>query len=67
MQGRTDIELNQNGIDAAKDLGSRLQGARFDKIFSSPLKHDVSPRAQKERDHFLAYNDTPYACVKLAQ
>ncbi len=27
---------------------------------------DVSPRAQKERDHFLAYNDTPYACVKLA-
>ena len=28
---------------------------------------DVSPRAAKERDHFLAYNDTPYACVKLAE
>ncbi len=28
---------------------------------------DVSPRAQKERDCFLAYNDTPYACVKLAK
>lgn len=28
---------------------------------------DVSPRAAKERDRFLAYNDTPYACVKLAQ
>ncbi len=28
---------------------------------------DVSPRAQKERDRFLAYNDTPYACVKLAE
>lgn len=27
---------------------------------------DVSPRAQKERDCFLAYNDTPYACVRLA-
>ncbi|MBP5447586.1 MAG: hypothetical protein J6X95_05735, partial [Treponema sp.] len=27
---------------------------------------DVSPRAQKERDRFLAYNDTPYACVLLA-
>ena len=27
---------------------------------------DVSPRAAKERDRFLAYNDTPYACVKLA-
>lgn len=28
---------------------------------------DVSPRAQKERDRFLAYNDTPYACVRLAE
>ncbi len=28
---------------------------------------DVSPRAAKERDHFLAYNDTPYACVRLAE
>lgn len=27
---------------------------------------DVSPRAAKERDRFLAYKDTPYACVKLA-
>ena len=27
---------------------------------------DVSARAAKERDRFLAYNDTPYACVKLA-
>ena len=28
---------------------------------------DVSPRAAKERDRFLAYNDTPFACVKLAK
>ena len=28
---------------------------------------DVSPRAAKERDRFLAYNDTPYACVRLAE
>ena len=28
---------------------------------------DVFPRAAKERDRFLAYNDTPYACVKLAK
>ncbi len=27
---------------------------------------DVSARAAKERDRFLAYNDTPYACVRLA-
>ncbi len=41
LQGRTDIELNQNGIDAAKDLGRRLQDVHFDKIFSSPLKRAV--------------------------
>ena len=141
MQGRTDIELNQNGIDAAIALGRQLAGVRFDKIFSSPLKRavhtaqlirqgvcegqgiapesleiqtdprliemsfgvgegclcdewfadgspyrffftqpqkfpkppqdesfdDVSARAKKAAEKFLAYNDTPYACVKLAQ
>ena len=41
LQGRTDIELNQNGIDVAKDLGRRLQDVHFDKIFSSPLKRAV--------------------------
>ncbi len=28
---------------------------------------DASPRAAKERDRFLAYNDTPYACIRLAE
>ncbi|MBR5096267.1 MAG: hypothetical protein IK094_04070 [Treponema sp.] len=28
---------------------------------------DVSARAKKAAEKFLAYNDTPYACVKLAQ
>ncbi len=41
MQGRTDTELNQNGIDAAKELGRALRDVRFDKIFSSPLKRAV--------------------------
>ena len=41
MQGRTDIELNQNGIDAAVALGCELADIRFDKIFSSPLKRAV--------------------------
>lgn len=41
LQGRTDIELNQNGIAAAKALGEQLKDVRFDKIFSSPLKRAV--------------------------
>lgn len=41
LQGRTDIELNQNGIDAAVALGRRLKDVHFDKIFSSPLKRAV--------------------------
>ena len=28
---------------------------------------DISARAKKAEEKFLAYNDTPYACVKLAQ
>lgn len=38
LQGRTDIELNEEGIDAAKNLGKRLEQVHFDQIFSSPLK-----------------------------
>lgn len=38
LQGRSDTRLNQNGIDAAKNLGVRLRGVHFDKIFSSPLQ-----------------------------
>lgn len=41
LQGRADIELNQNGIDAAVALGRRLKDVHFDKIFSSPLKRAV--------------------------
>lgn len=38
LQGRSDTRLNQNGIDAAKTLGAKLRGVRFDKIFCSPLQ-----------------------------
>lgn len=38
LQGRSDTHLNQNGIDAAKNLGAQLRGVRFDKIFCSPLQ-----------------------------
>lgn len=38
LQGRSDTRLNQNGIDAAKQLGGQLRGIHFDTIFCSPLQ-----------------------------
>lgn len=38
LQGNQDIELNENGRSAARNLGDRLQDIAFDCIFSSPLK-----------------------------
>ena len=37
LQGRTDIELNENGREAARELGRALENVDFDKIYSSPL------------------------------
>ncbi len=37
LQGRADIELNENGRCAAGDLGRVLENVEFDKIYSSPL------------------------------
>lgn len=38
LQGRTDIELNEEGISAAKELCEKLKDIHFDRIYSSPLK-----------------------------
>ena len=39
FQGRTNTELNENGISAAVELGKKLAGEniRFERIYSSPL------------------------------
>lgn len=37
MQGRTDIPLNEKGIEQAKVVGEKLRGINFDAIFYSPL------------------------------
>ncbi|MFR8249884.1 MAG: histidine phosphatase family protein [Lachnospiraceae bacterium] len=38
MQGRTDIELNENGIRLAKITGEKLKDVHFDLAIASPLK-----------------------------
>lgn len=38
LQGSTDIPLNQNGIDLAKETAEGLRDVPFDLIFTSPLK-----------------------------
>lgn len=38
MQGRTDIPLNETGREQAREVGEKLKGIEFDKVFSSPLK-----------------------------
>ena len=38
IQGRTDIELNQTGIDQAVQIKEKFKDIKFDKVFSSPLK-----------------------------
>lgn len=37
IQGRTDIELNENGREMARQLGEHLKDVSFDCIYSSPL------------------------------
>lgn len=37
LQGQTDIELDEEGIAAAKSLGIRLADTEFDCVYSSPL------------------------------
>lgn len=37
LQGRADIELNENGREAAGKLGIELESVFFDKIYCSPL------------------------------
>ncbi len=37
-QGRIDISLNKTGIEQAKKIKKKLEGIKFDKVFSSPLK-----------------------------
>ncbi len=37
LQGNKDIELNENGIAAAKAFGKEIKNLYFDRVYSSPL------------------------------
>lgn len=41
VQGRRDIELNQTGLEQAKELAQKLSGVKFDVCFASPLKRTL--------------------------
>ena len=38
LQGQTDTELNEYGIELARVTGRNMKGIKFDKCISSPLK-----------------------------
>ena len=55
-QGRKDIELNEVGINQAKQLKEKLSNIKFDIVFSSPLKRAYKT-AQIITDHPIIVDD----------
>ena len=45
VQGRSDIELNNNGIQEAKLLGLSLKDEKIDAFYASPLKRAITTAA----------------------
>lgn len=42
LQGKSDTELNENGIRVAKEVHEVIKDIKFDYVFSSPLKRAVA-------------------------
>mgnify|MGYP002528095625 FL=1 len=59
LQGRTDIELNENGRRLAIITGKNLRDTHFDIVFSSPLKraHETARLIVGDRDIPIVTND----------
>ncbi|WP_332649889.1 histidine phosphatase family protein [Lysinibacillus sp. 54212] len=54
LQGRTDVELNSNGVEQAKDCGRFLAATTWNLIITSPLQ-----RAKKTAEIIQTYIDVP--------
>ena len=59
LQGGTDIELNQDGIDLAVKTGIGLVDITFDKVYASPLKraYDTAKYIVGEKDIPIVTDD----------
>ena len=59
LQGRTDIELNENGRRLAIITGKNLRNTHFDIVFSSPLKraHETACLIVGDRNIPIVTND----------
>ncbi len=55
-QGRIDIELNETGINQAKQIYDELKDIKFDKVFSSPLKRALQTARIITDDNIIVDN-----------
>ncbi len=67
LQGRSDIPLNENGIEQAKEAGQWFldNGIRFDRIYSSPLIRAVQT-AEYVREVSLSSGPEEQICEIIA-
>ena len=59
VQGRADIELNENGIKQAEETGKILENEKIDLIICSPLKRAIqtAQMINKDRNIPIIYDD----------
>lgn len=75
LQGHSEINLNENGVELAKEVGEKLKGVKIDRVFMSPLqraqdtaKYVVGERnipiIVEERIKEICFGDWEGCCIK---